>query len=116
VDSKDSILGGNQIQNCFLGGSLGCDGSIGFERRDERAAGRVPRKEYSTGAWVRCDEAAARDSAHWPRLRKLATPWCPILGQKTGIDGALNEEGFFRVDSHSRRPREGTQRPREREI
>jgi hypothetical protein len=31
VDSKDSLLGANQIQGCFLGGGLGCDGSFGFE-------------------------------------------------------------------------------------
>src|SRR5712675_69585 len=33
VDSKDSLLGANQIQRCFWGGSLGCDGTVGFERR-----------------------------------------------------------------------------------
>ena len=33
VDSKDSLLRANQIQSCFLGGSLGCDGAVGFERR-----------------------------------------------------------------------------------
>nr|WP_146690981.1 glutathione S-transferase [Bradyrhizobium canariense] len=32
VDSKDSLLGANQIQGFFLGGGLGCDGSVGFER------------------------------------------------------------------------------------
>ena len=32
VDSKDSLLGANQIQGCFWGGSLGCDGPFGFER------------------------------------------------------------------------------------
>jgi len=32
VDSKDSLLGANQIQGFFLGGSLGCDGSFGVER------------------------------------------------------------------------------------
>jgi hypothetical protein len=32
VDSKDSLLGANQIQGFFLGGGLGCDGSFGFER------------------------------------------------------------------------------------
>jgi hypothetical protein len=31
VDSKDSLLGANQIQDCFWGGSLGCDGPVGFE-------------------------------------------------------------------------------------
>src|SRR5713226_5872931 len=33
VDSRDSLLGANQIQGCFWGGSLGCDGTVGFERR-----------------------------------------------------------------------------------
>ena len=33
VDSKDSLLGANQIQDFFWGGSLGCDGAVGFERR-----------------------------------------------------------------------------------
>jgi predicted tellurium resistance membrane protein TerC len=32
VDSKDSLLSANQIQGCFWGGGLGCDGSFGFER------------------------------------------------------------------------------------
>jgi hypothetical protein len=33
VDSKDSLLEANQIQDFFWGGSLGCDGTVGFERR-----------------------------------------------------------------------------------
>ena len=33
VDSWDSLEASNQIQSCFLGGSLGCDGPVGFERR-----------------------------------------------------------------------------------
>ena len=32
VDSKESLLGANQIQGFFFGGSLGCDGSFGVER------------------------------------------------------------------------------------
>jgi hypothetical protein len=66
----------------------------------ERAAGRVPRQEYarydsSVDAWVRCDEAAARDAEHWRRLRKPAAPWCPVLGPQTDIadDDAL--QAFF---------------------
>jgi hypothetical protein len=39
VDSKDSLLGANQIQSCFWGGSLGCEGPFGFERRDVGADG-----------------------------------------------------------------------------
>jgi CRP-like cAMP-binding protein len=39
VDSKDSLLGANQIQDCIWGGSLGCDGSVGFERRGVGANG-----------------------------------------------------------------------------
>ena len=31
VDSRDSLLSGNVIQDCFLGGSLGGYGSVGFE-------------------------------------------------------------------------------------
>jgi hypothetical protein len=33
VDSWDSLEAANQIQSCFWGGSLGCDGPVGFERR-----------------------------------------------------------------------------------
>jgi bifunctional non-homologous end joining protein LigD len=33
VDSRDSLLGANQIQGFFLGGRLGCEGPFGFERR-----------------------------------------------------------------------------------
>ena len=39
VDSKDSLFGANQIQSCFSGGSLGCDGPVGFERCDVGADG-----------------------------------------------------------------------------
>ena len=39
VDSKDSLLGANQIQGFFLGGGLGCDGSFGVERRGLGANG-----------------------------------------------------------------------------
>ena len=39
VDSKDSLLGANQIQGFFLGGSLGCEGPFGFERRGVGADG-----------------------------------------------------------------------------
>jgi hypothetical protein len=39
VDSKDSLLRENQIQGCFLGGGLGCDGAVGFERRGVGADG-----------------------------------------------------------------------------
>ena len=39
VDSKDSLLGANQIQGFFLGGSLGCEGPFGFERRGMGADG-----------------------------------------------------------------------------
>jgi hypothetical protein len=39
VDSKDSLLGANQIQGCFSGGSLGCEGPFGFERHGVGADG-----------------------------------------------------------------------------
>ena len=39
VVSKDSLLSANQIQGCFWGGGLGCDGSFGFERRGLGADG-----------------------------------------------------------------------------
>ena len=39
VDSRDFLLGANQIQGCFWGGSLGCDGAVGFERRGVGADG-----------------------------------------------------------------------------
>src|SRR5207245_1293019 len=49
VDSKDSLLSANQIQGCFWGGSLGCDGPFGIERRGVGADGaadhRSPRPE-----------------------------------------------------------------------
>ena len=49
VDSKDSLLGANQIQGCFWGGRLGCDGPFGIERRGVGADGaadhRAPRSE-----------------------------------------------------------------------
>ncbi len=32
VDSKDSLLSANEIQDRFWGGGFGCDGSFGFER------------------------------------------------------------------------------------
>ena len=39
VDSRDSLLGANRIQNCFWGGRLGREGSFGFERRGVGADG-----------------------------------------------------------------------------
>src|SRR5207237_3238644 len=39
VDSKDSLLGANQIQGFFWGGGLGCYGSFGFERHGVGAHG-----------------------------------------------------------------------------
>jgi hypothetical protein len=49
VDSKDSLLGTNQIQSCFWGGSLGCEEPFGFERcgvgADGAADYRPPRPE-----------------------------------------------------------------------
>ena len=41
VDSKDSHLGANQIQGCFWGGSLGCDGAVGLKRHGVGADGTV---------------------------------------------------------------------------
>lgn len=66
----------------------------------ERAAGRMPCKEYARydfdiGAWVRCDEIAARESIHWRRLRKPGAPWCPILGPLTDIDEDDDLQAFF---------------------
>lgn len=66
----------------------------------ERASGRAPRKEFARydsalGAWVRCDEAVAREALHWRRLRKPATPWCPILGPQTDIDHDDGLQAFF---------------------
>src|SRR5258708_16971063 len=39
VDSRDSLLGANQIQGFFLGGSLECHGAFGIERRGVGADG-----------------------------------------------------------------------------
>lgn len=44
VDSKDSVLGANQIQGCFWGGGLGCDGSFSFERRGVGTDGAADRR------------------------------------------------------------------------
>jgi hypothetical protein len=58
VDSRDSLLGANQIQDCFWGGSLGCDGSVGFERcglgADSSADHRSTDEEGSTSATIGC--------------------------------------------------------------
>src|SRR3974377_1390253 len=59
VDSKDSLLGANQIQGFFFGGSLGCDGSFGVERcrmgangaADHRAACALDRAYRFSLAW-----------------------------------------------------------------
>jgi hypothetical protein len=44
VGSKDSLLGVNQIRGRFWGGSLGCDGAVGFERRGVGADGAADHK------------------------------------------------------------------------
>ena len=57
VDSKDSLLGANRIQDCFWGASLGREGSFGIERRGVEAQKRP--------AWKGVAKAAA------PRLAGL---------------------------------------------
>ncbi|QDL99518.1 hypothetical protein FLL57_20355 [Rhodopseudomonas palustris] len=66
----------------------------------ERASERFPCKEFARydfniGAWVRCDEATARASEHWRRLRRSSAAWCPVLGSRTDVltDDAL--QAFF---------------------
>lgn len=66
----------------------------------ERAAARVPRLEFARydgdlGVWIRCNEAAARCSEHWRRLRKPAEPWCDVLGHQTLIADDDSLQAFF---------------------
>jgi hypothetical protein len=53
VDSRGFLLGANQIQGCFWGGGLGCDGTVGFKRCSwERIAPLIigrPDQKGSTG-------------------------------------------------------------------
>src|SRR5271155_3846897 len=69
VDSRDSRITGSMIQDCFLEGSLGCDGSFGVERRGLGAAGTADHR--STGPegldWTRQPDVRggrALDCAH----------------------------------------------------
>lgn len=79
----------------------------------ERAAGRIPRKEYARyeaalGAWIRCDEIAARSCGRWKRVRRAGEPWCFVLGHQTVVmdDDQLQayfatvpEDGWMRLGS-----------------
>lgn len=76
----------------------------------ERAAGRVPAAEWvrydsTLSAWLYCDEAAARASAHRRRLRRFGAPWCPVLGSRIGIAQDQALQAYFEtveVDGWSR--------------
>ena len=75
VDLKDSLLGANQIQGCFLGGSLGCDGAVSFERRGvgwERMAPLIigrPDQKGSTGR----DNRMFVEGVLW--IVRAGSPW-----------------------------------------
>jgi putative transposase len=73
VDSKDSLLGANQIQSCFLGGSLGCDGPFGIERCGVGADGPLiigrPDQKGSTGR----DNRMFVEGVLW--IVRTGSPW-----------------------------------------
>lgn len=73
VDSKDSLLRANQIQGYFLGGGLGCDGSVGVERRAwERMAPLIiarPDQKGSTGR----DNRMFVEGVLW--IVRTGSPW-----------------------------------------
>src|SRR5258708_30163927 len=71
VDSKDSLLGANQIQGFFLGGSLGCEGPFGFERRGVGTDGAIgrPDQKGSTGR----DNRMFVEGVLW--IVRTGSPW-----------------------------------------
>jgi transposase len=73
VDSKDSLLGANQIQGCFWGGSLGCDGPLGIERRgvgaDDAADHRSADQKGSAGR----DDRMFVEGVLW--IVRTGAPW-----------------------------------------
>src|SRR3982074_997205 len=75
MDSKDSLLGANQIQGCFLGGSLGCDGAVGFERRGMGAyTHHCDQERWATGGTKGLEEehdGAEPDECGEPSLGSL---------------------------------------------
>ncbi len=71
MDSKDSLLGANQIQGFFLGGSLGCEGPFGFERRGVGTDGAIgrPDQKGSTGR----DNRMFVEGVLW--IVRTGSPW-----------------------------------------
>jgi transposase len=73
VDSKDSLFGANQIQDFFWGGSLGCDGAVGFERRGVGTDGAAdhgrPDQKGSTGR----DNRMFVEGVLW--IVRTGSPW-----------------------------------------
>jgi hypothetical protein len=71
----DSHLDGSMIQGCFWGGSLGCDGPFGFERRGVGADGAAdhrigrPDQKGSTGR----DNRMFVEGVLW--IVRTGSPW-----------------------------------------
>ncbi|WP_315756021.1 hypothetical protein [Bradyrhizobium sp. SZCCHNRI2007] len=66
----------------------------------ERALGRTPRVEWAfyasdLGAWIRCDEMAAKRHEHHRRIRKDGLPWCEVLGHRTDVRDDEALQVFF---------------------
>ena len=60
VDSRDSLLRANQIQGCFLGGSLGCDGPFGIKRRGVGADGAADHRATGSEGLHRARQSDVR--------------------------------------------------------
>uniref|UniRef100_A0A9E8CSZ7 Uncharacterized protein n=1 Tax=Bosea sp. NBC_00436 TaxID=2969620 RepID=A0A9E8CSZ7_9HYPH len=65
-----------------------------------------------TGAWLRCDERAARISDRWKRMRVPGRPWCPVLGSTVDIAqdvmlqsyfATMDDTDWFRLEQQVRR-------------
>lgn len=66
----------------------------------DRAAGRIPRPEWSyyaadIGAWIRADETTARRYEHYRRVRMEGHPWCDVLGHRTDVADDTALQMFF---------------------
>ena len=72
MGSRGSSAGGIVIQDCFLGGGFGCDGSCGSERRGvgaDRAADHRPDQTGSTGR----DKRMLVEGVLW--IVRTGSPW-----------------------------------------
>lgn len=66
----------------------------------DRAAGRMPRPEWSyyapdIGAWILAAEASARRYEHHRRVRIDGVPWCDVLGHRTEVADDLQLQTYF---------------------